>query len=121
MGKQLQYAVPFQVAKAVVDLLEAVQIGDHHGQRIVVALAARHFPVELQEQRTRIGKAGEEIRNRGTLRLFVLHRVLDGERHLGTYRQQNAQVVGGKKIPFGVVQGDHPDHTMQTLQRNGER
>ncbi len=49
MRKQPQYAIPFQVSKAVVDLLEAIQVGDHHGQRFVVAFAARHFPVELQE------------------------------------------------------------------------
>ncbi len=49
LRKQPQYAVALQVSKAVVDLLEAVQIGDHHGQGVVVAFAARQFPVELQE------------------------------------------------------------------------
>src|SRR6266852_6920323 len=121
LRKQPQYAVAFQVSKAVVDLLEAVQIGDHHGQGVVVAFAARQFPIELQEQRARIRKTSEVIGNRRTLRLLVLHRVLDGERHLGTYSQQNAEVVGGKEVFFRVVQSDHADHTLHALERNGER
>ena len=107
--------------KAIVDLLEAIHVGDHHGQRFVVAFAARHFPVEVQEQRARIGKTGEVVGHRRTLRLLVLHRVLDGERHFGTYRQQNAQVVGGEEVFFCVVQGDHANHALQALERNGER
>src|ERR1019366_10388902 len=87
-------------------------------QSRLVALAARQFAIQLQEQRTGVGKTRQVIGDREILRLLILERVLHGERHLGTYRQQNAQVVGCKKVLFGMVEGDHSNHTLQALQRN---
>ncbi len=51
---------------------------------------------------------------------WILHRVFDGERHLGADRQQNAQVVGGEGIGFSVVKRQHADGSRYAFQRNGE-
>jgi hypothetical protein len=78
MGKQPQNAIAFQMPEAIVDLLETIQIADHDRQGCLVAFAASQFPIELQEERTGVGQAGEVIGDRGTLRLLVFQGVFDG-------------------------------------------
>src|SRR3974390_640605 len=72
LGKQAQHAIAFEVTEAVVDLLEAVHVGDHYGQRRVLALAAGEIAIQLQEQRTGIGKARQVVGGRGVFRLLTL-------------------------------------------------
>ena len=121
MRKQAQHAIAFQVAEAVVDLLEAIHVADHDDQGCGVALAARQFPVQLQEQRSGIGQSGQVVGNGRTLGLFILQGVLDGQRHLGTDRQQDAQVIGSEGVSFGMIESQHADDPGQPFQRNRQR
>ncbi len=121
LREQAQHAIAFQVAEAVVDLLEAVHIADHDDQRCGVALAARQFAVQLQEQRSGVGQSGQVVGDRRTLGLLVLQGILDGQRHLRADRQQDAQVIGSEGVGFRVIKRQHADHAGQPFQRNRQR
>ena len=108
------------MAEAIVDLLEAVHVGDHHGQRRVVALAARQFTVEFQEERTRIGQAGKVVGSGRVLRLLVLECVLDRERHLAGHCQNDTQVIGGECIALAAIESQNADHATNAFQGNGQ-
>src|SRR5437762_5963715 len=45
-----QYLVAFEVAKAVVDLLEAIEVADQDRQRRIQTFAAGQFTIEVQEE-----------------------------------------------------------------------
>ena len=55
LGEQTQHAIAFEVAEAIVDLLEPVHVANHDGERGFFALAAGEFLVEFEEQGTRVG------------------------------------------------------------------
>jgi len=76
--EKAQYTVAFEVAEAVVDLLEAVHVTDHHGQAGAAALATGKFPLQLQEQGAGVGQVGQVIRGGGVFCLLVLQSVFDG-------------------------------------------
>ena len=121
LGKQAQHAVALQMAEAIVNLFKAIHVGHHYGERGVVALAARQFPVKLQKERPGIGQAGQVIGGCGTFCLLVLERILDGERHLAADREQNAQVIGGEGIAFATIQRENANHSGDALQRHRQR
>ena len=75
------------------------------------ALAARQFAVELQKQRARIGQPGQIIGGRRALRLLILQRIFNGQRHLRTDGQQNAKMVGGEGIVLQLVEREHGHHS----------
>jgi hypothetical protein len=106
------------VAEAVVDLLEAVHIADHNHQGRGVALAAGQLAIKLQEQRAGVGQSRKVVSDCRTFGLLVLDGIFDGQRHLGTDGQQDAQVVRRESIAVRVVQGQNSDHSRQTFQRD---
>ena len=118
--EKAQNAVAFQMAEAVVDLLEAVHVADHHGQAGAAAFAAGQFAFQLQEERAGVRQIGEVIRGGRVFRLLILQRVLHRQRHLGADSQQDAQVIGSKRVSFRVIKRKHADHAGQTFQGNRE-
>src|SRR5712692_2714129 len=76
-GNRAQDLVSFQMAQAVVYLLEAVQVADQHGERGIYAFRAGQLAIEVQEQRARIGQVGEGVRGGTRFRLPVLESILD--------------------------------------------
>ena len=121
LGKEAQHTVAFQMAEAVVDLLEAVHVRNHDGERDIVALAAGQLTVELHEQGAGIGKSGEIVGGGGVLGLRVLERVLDRERHFAADRQENAEVIGCKSVTFGAIQRQYADDSGNTLEWHSQR
>ena len=72
VGDDAQDLIAGQMSEPVVHLLEAIQIANDHGERGSVALRARHFVVERQKQRSRIGQTGQVIGRDGSFEQPVL-------------------------------------------------
>src|SRR5208282_5626454 len=71
-GRKLQHVIALQVAVTVIDGLEAVQIHEHQGDMVVVALRAVQLLRKILLEQTAIVEAGERVRGRIDLELFQI-------------------------------------------------
>src|SRR5262249_20968395 len=104
LGNVLQQLVAGQVAEAVVDGFEAVQIQYQNRQAAVDARAALELGIQVQEEGPRIGQAGEAVGGGRLLGVAILHRIFNSERRFGTDHHQQPQVIVGERIPVPMIQ-----------------
>ena len=60
-GRELQHLIALQVAEAIIDVLELVQVEDDDGQVLDVALGAVEFLVAVLVEKASIVEAGERV------------------------------------------------------------
>ena len=104
-----------------VNLLETIQVTNHHGQRGPLPFTARQFAIQVQEQRPGIGQPRQVVGGGGVLHGLVLQGVLDGKPQLGAYGEENAEVIWGERIPLPPVETQHADGPLHSFQRHGQR
>src|ERR1700728_959704 len=109
------------MSEGVVDFLEPINVADHDRKRSLHTTATGHFLSQMNEQRARVGQAGQEIGGGGTLGLLILQRVLHGKSNFGSHRQQNSQIVRRESILVRVVHCQHAHYAVQAFQRNRQR
>ena len=63
-GKGLQHGIADRMAETVIDLLEAIEIEQQHGERLVVDSLSRHEACSAVEESPAIGDAAQRVDQR---------------------------------------------------------
>ncbi len=118
--EEFEDLVAGEVAVAVVDFLEAVEIADDDGHADVFAFAAREFLLEVHGKGTGVGHAGEVIDGGGVFGFAVLEGVFDKEGDACGDDLEDAEVFGGEGVGFSLVEGENTDEAGDTFEGDGE-
>jgi len=116
----LEQLVSGQVAELIIHLLESIEVAEQHCQRSLGTPDAAKFLIKMQANGTRVGQAGEVIGAGGTLGLFVLDGVFDGDAELGTGRQKHAEMFLSEGILFTMVEREDTCDDIATAKGNAE-
>ena len=111
LGDLLEEHVAVVVAERVVDLLEVIEVHDHHGQAAVAALGGAQRLLDAVAEQHAVGQAGERVVQRLVLlgdRLAAA--AVDGQQRQEQQRQDGEREVGG----------DH-EHRREAEQQAGGR
>ena len=93
LGELDEHAVADRVAEAVVDRLEAVEVGEHEGDRAAEALGAQQLAGERLLAVAAVGEAGEHVDERLAGDDPVQARVLERDRRVGDERRGRAPLL----------------------------
>ena len=115
----LQRLVARQVAEAIVDLLEVVDVDHQAGQRLAGALGARQFLAQPIVEIAAVVPAGEEIRDAAAHQARAIDRVFQADRDdHAQVREEIRRQVAGEALRIAAAESHDADGAVVARQRD---